>query len=340
MSLQIRMVFAITLLHLFAGTSEAFVSSLGVPNSFLEPVGWDVGDTGSTHQVWDVLTASTGNLPDHAYDTAGVVLSNPTLAAKPPGYGPTGNSNFYSFVGDFGAIANIYNHGIESSGLGTHVIVQIGSNLNPDQISFPGHGTGVYLDTLRIIDSSNGEITGGTNGDALQVSEVVYYESVFTSFGDVEYQEVIFEFWLPGYTGNFRIDWDQKVHASIDTVRVDTMIAVEASGGGSPFSLTTVGGESLVGDYNGDNMVDDADYALWKTQFGSAGPQADGNGDGIVNLADYTVWRDNLGASQIALVHSTTVPEPASVFVLSVGLAVGFCGWVRWYLRPDLVVEE
>ncbi|WP_442481650.1 chitobiase/beta-hexosaminidase C-terminal domain-containing protein [Aeoliella sp. SH292] len=56
----------------------------------------------------------------------------------------------------------------------------------------------------------------------------------------------------------------------------------------------------LPGDYDGNLVVDAADYQVWKGSFGATiavGTGADGNGDGVVNLADYTIWRDNLGAS-------------------------------------------
>jgi hypothetical protein len=49
------------------------------------------------------------------------------------------------------------------------------------------------------------------------------------------------------------------------------------------------------GDFNGDGVVDIADYTVWADNFGGAGPAGDGNGDGVVDIADYTVWADNFG---------------------------------------------
>jgi len=55
---------------------------------------------------------------------------------------------------------------------------------------------------------------------------------------------------------------------------------------------------SLPGDYNGDKTVNDADYAVWRNNFGSTSNlAADGNGDGTVDAADYSVWRDHYGQS-------------------------------------------
>ncbi|TWT33546.1 Serpin (serine protease inhibitor) [Posidoniimonas corsicana] len=56
------------------------------------------------------------------------------------------------------------------------------------------------------------------------------------------------------------------------------------------------------GDFDNSGVVDQADYALWRSSYGQTGSrlQADGNGDGRVDSADYTVWRDNLGATAAA----------------------------------------
>ncbi|WP_425397305.1 PQQ-dependent sugar dehydrogenase [Aeoliella sp.] len=51
------------------------------------------------------------------------------------------------------------------------------------------------------------------------------------------------------------------------------------------------------GDYDIDGDVDQDDYNVWKSTFGSnLLLAADGNGNGRVDLADYTIWRNHLGA--------------------------------------------
>ncbi|TWT75527.1 hypothetical protein Pla123a_30370 [Posidoniimonas polymericola] len=77
----------------------------------------------------------------------------------------------------------------------------------------------------------------------------------------------------------------------------------------------------LTGDYNGDGVVNAADYTVWRDADGSSVPPgtgADGSGDGLVNGADYDLWVANYGASVGASVVTTptATPEPSALVVL------------------------
>ncbi len=306
-----KIALVISLLYLTSSNSFAFTTSLFVQNGFLEPSGWAVGDPHTTHQVWDSKTEFSGedNLPDMGYNSAGETLIAPTHSVRDPGF-RSGTNNFYSFEGDYSAYADITNHGGAASGLGTHVVVQIGASLNG--------GVGVYLSSIGITESSGNAITGGGNSDALQIAEVSFQVDVFTSFGPADYVEIIFEFWLPGYTDDFRVDWDQRVHATIDTLRVDSIIASELPGGGSPFAFTT----STPGDLNSDSIVDAADYSIWR--------------DGGSTSHNYDVWAQNFGTDYSSSSSAAvSVPEPSSTsLIMMFGMTVGFCGWMSWFTRP------
>jgi Subtilase family len=72
------------------------------------------------------------------------------------------------------------------------------------------------------------------------------------------------------------------------------------------------------GDYDGNGIVQPADYTVWKNAFGTANSAVDGNGNGIVDAADYTIWRDHLGQMVSGSGSTATVPEPSSVALLSI----------------------
>jgi hypothetical protein len=76
---------------------------------------------------------------------------------------------------------------------------------------------------------------------------------------------------------------------------------------------------NLLGDYNGNNCVDAADYVVWRNTFGHAGSDlaADGNGNNLIDSGDYDVWRANFGRTAVSnSVAEAAVPEPTSVLFL------------------------
>lgn len=86
----------------------------------------------------------------------------------------------------------------------------------------------------------------------------------------------------------------------------------------------------LPGDFNLDDVVDAADYVLWRSLLGrsGAGLLADTNGDGMVDAEDLQPWRANFGLSRSAATTqsaaNTTIPEPRSAtFLWLLGIACG-----------------
>jgi hypothetical protein len=81
---------------------------------------------------------------------------------------------------------------------------------------------------------------------------------------------------------------------------------------------------SPTGDYNGNGLVDAADYVLWRQQNGSivtAGSGADGSANGLVGPEDYTFWRGKFGISAgSGSLTSDAVPEPAGSALIVVNL--------------------
>jgi hypothetical protein len=86
------------------------------------------------------------------------------------------------------------------------------------------------------------------------------------------------------------------------------------------------------GDYNGDGIVDAADYLVWRNSLGSTtNLAADGNGSGAIDKGDYTVWKSHFGQAGAAAssLGIAAVPEPATLFgVLLAGSLL--LGWRRF----------
>ncbi|HEY4235092.1 MAG TPA: hypothetical protein VGM76_16795 [Lacipirellulaceae bacterium] len=81
-----------------------------------------------------------------------------------------------------------------------------------------------------------------------------------------------------------------------------------------PNALLTVT-SILYGDYNGNDIVDAADYSVWRDSLGQKGSglAADGNGNGIVDAGDYDIWRSHFGDySGMTAAATGSVPEPSS----------------------------
>lgn len=176
--------------------------------NFHEPGSWNVGDSGSTYQQWDVFTATIGNTPDVGVNNSYGIA---TVDVKSPGF-VSGSGNFYAFGGDFGAIVNVPNATVPTPPAplhGTHIILQFNMGLNGS--------VNILSDTMSV--------TGATQTAILLRDDILFEGDVYVpAMGlDVTYQERILEFWLPE-TGDFTIDWDQKVHSPINEIRIDSMV--------------------------------------------------------------------------------------------------------------------
>jgi len=79
------------------------------------------------------------------------------------------------------------------------------------------------------------------------------------------------------------------------------------------------------GDYNGDGMVDLADFAVWRDALGSeAGTLVNDTDGGVIGVAQFETWRVNFAAdlAEGNVNISTSVPEPTAVTLALAALLV------------------
>jgi hypothetical protein len=96
------------------------------------------------------------------------------------------------------------------------------------------------------------------------------------------------------------------------------------------------GSGAVAPDFNGDGIIDLADYAIWKAHVGimsgASVLDGDADGDGDVDGADFLKWQRNVGKSMPwngagsgSGNQLSTVPEPTSLMLLACGsLALAF----------------
>ncbi|MBA3484328.1 MAG: pentapeptide repeat-containing protein [Pirellulales bacterium] len=91
-------------------------------------------------------------------------------------------------------------------------------------------------------------------------------------------------------------------------------------------TLTAAGG-LVLGDFNGDSVVDGSDLANWKAGFGASGmatrTQGDADGDADIDGADFLAWQRQVG-STTTVAATAAVPEPATLLLLLPGALTMF----------------
>jgi hypothetical protein len=94
---------------------------------------------------------------------------------------------------------------------------------------------------------------------------------------------------------------------------------------------------TLPGDYNGNGVVDAADFSVWRSCEGETGTnlQADGNGDGVVDQTDRDLWKAHYGERA----SLSVVPEAPAIIVWT-GVVLAGIGIVVYYRHQSAAVAS
>lgn len=92
---------------------------------------------------------------------------------------------------------------------------------------------------------------------------------------------------------------DQQGHFTAPLIPGAATITASSGGVSAIAMVTAIAAPELLGDYNGDNIVDAADYTTWRDSLGQTGLMpytgADGSGNGKIGPEDYAVWKSHFG---------------------------------------------
>ncbi len=97
----------------------------------------------------------------------------------------------------------------------------------------------------------------------------------------------------------------------------------------------------FMGDYNGDTVVDAADYSVWRDSLGQSGASlaADGDDDGQVTQLDYELWRQNFGVSTANAAAASPAPEPSAA-CMALAVLVGSLGLRRGRFTGRALIKQ
>jgi hypothetical protein len=168
-----------------------------------------------------------------------------------------------------------------------------------------------------------------TNDTPSQADSVWQYESDYRFVVDLGNNSTRLSFRDSNNNEVFGHTYAIGAVADIGSFQIDLL---QGMGGPNDVEYTDVAIDRLVvkavvpelrGDYNGDGIVEAADYIVWRNALNRMvpiGTSADGNFDGHVTTADYDVWRSHFGATTAATSAppNLSVPEPATTWTSAV----------------------
>ncbi len=174
-------------------------------------------------------------------------------------------------------------------------------------------GLDIYTDASSSMSGQWYDMLNQFNGRkmlALSESGTLPNGSLMHSYGPLW---SYFSLWKDGFLDDFSA---QQVQTLLNDDKVITLNELPTL----PWSNSA----PLLGDYNHNDVVDMADYVVWRKSAGQTGwgLAADSDLNGRIDAADFDFWRAHFGqtaGSGAGAVANAAIPEPASILMLIVG---------------------
>jgi hypothetical protein len=208
----------------------------------------------ATAQQWDTFLDGLGN----------AVLSGPGTgennflfndAVTPPAVSATGINNSIYIFSQAGQQATIPTDTVVlQPGGGTYVNVQIAATVGANGTGLPGSPItvadfAILPGTLRLTDLLGNTLPGGAAGEVTNYEVTSSYQGTFEFFPGfpVKGEHYLYQFFLPGHSGDFRVAWTEQNHSVFDALRVDTLTVVPEPASTSALALASLPCGAMLG---------------------------------------------------------------------------------------------
>jgi GH35 family endo-1,4-beta-xylanase len=141
-------------------------------------------------------------------------------------------------------------------------------------------------------------------------------------------------------------EWDTDLMAAVNsdgTIDFNGFYGdYEITVDGQTYDLSLAKGDTLYslvvapGDYNGDGIVDEADYTVWRDALDTGNLRADGNGNEMIDAGDYDIWKSLYGTTYGGgSGAASSVPEPNGMVLAAIvgGMFAGRTSTRRRYAK-------
>lgn len=230
-------------------------------------------------------------------------------------------------------------NGSDSAGAGTHSVSIHAANADWRSVNFdvePGERLRLSFD-FQFVGVPDGS---GFRADARFFTDTLTFVGEAVEFFDAATYE-------SGRWHTFETDIIVTDGGPVGDLRFSTFFGPFAGGQVLLDNVKLLSNLPVAGDYNGDEVVNAADYTIWRDSLGAEVDPfsgADGDGNGVVTNGDFEVWRS---AFQSAMAGSAAgdfaepVPEPhLAALVLPLWMAAKLARFGRLATHRDASVRD